>query len=94
MVTITFELTDEQMKQATEDAERQGLTVQELARLRFLGVHLPTEAGAGMDFESAVEYVFDKNSELYERLAGRKEHVSAAIKRIIDKNEELYRRLA
>ena len=69
MVTITLELTDEQMKQAVEDAEQQGLTVQELALLRFLGVHLPTEAGAGMDFEAATEYVFQKNSELYARLA-------------------------
>ena len=91
---MTLELTDEQMKQATEDAERQGLTIQELALLRVLLVHSPAEPESGMDFESAVEYVFDKNSELYERLAGRKEHVSAAIKRIIDKNEELYRRLA
>ena len=94
MVTITLELTDEQMKQATEDAEQQGLTVQELALLRVLCTRLPSEPGSGMDYESAVEYVFDKNSELYERLANRKERVSVAIKRIIDKNEELYRRLA
>ena len=94
MVTITLELTDEQMKQATEDAEQQGLTIQELALLRVLLVHSPAESGSGTDFESAVEYVFDKNSELYERLAGRKERVSAAIKCIIDRNEELYRRLA
>ena len=82
------------MRQATEDAERQGLTIQELALLRFLLVHSPAEPGSGMDFESAVEYVFDKNSELYDRLAGRRERVSAAIKRIISRNEELYRRLA
>ena len=94
MVTITLELTDEQAKVLAEDADRQGLTVPELALLRVLLVHTPAEQGSGMDFESAVEYVFDKNSELYERLAGRKERVSAAIKRIIDENEELYRRLA
>jgi hypothetical protein len=60
----------------------------------FFFVHSPAELGCGMNYESAVEYVFDKNSELYGRLAGREERVSAAIKRIIDKNEELYRWLA
>ncbi len=69
MVTITLELTDGQMRQATEDANRQGLTVQELALLRVLCVHLPSEPGTGMDYESAAEYVFQKNAELYRRLA-------------------------
>lgn len=69
MVTITLELTDEQMKQVTEDAERQGLTVQELVLLRLLCIRLPAEPEMGMGFEDAVEYVFRKNSELYRRLA-------------------------
>ena len=94
MVTITLELTAAQMKKLTEDAEQQGLTIQELALLRVLLVNSPAEQGSGMTFEEATEYVFNKNSELYERLAGRKERVSTAIKRIITKNEELYRRLA
>jgi tRNA C32,U32 (ribose-2'-O)-methylase TrmJ len=94
MVTITLELTDEQVKSLTEDAEQQGLTIQELALLRVLFVHSPAEPGSSMNYESAVEYVFYNNSELYDRLAGREERISAAIKRIIDKNEELYRRLA
>ncbi len=94
MTTLTLEVTEEQMRLLTEDANRQGLTVQELALLRVLLVHSPAEQGSGIDFEAATEYIFQKNSELYERLADRKERVSEAIKRIIDKNEELYRRLA
>ena len=94
MVTITLELTDEQMRLLAEEASQQGVTIQELALLRVLLVHLPAEPGSSMDFESSVEYMFNKNSELYERLTSRKERVSAAIKRIINENEELYRRLA
>ena len=94
MVTLTLELTDGQMRLLADAAEQQGLTMQELALLRVLLVNSPAEQGSGMTFEVATEYIFQKNSELYARMAGRKERVSEAIKHIIDKNEELYRRLA
>ena len=94
MVTITLEIPDELFKRFAADAAEAGLTGQELAVLRVLFSAPFGEQGQGMDFESATEYVFQKNSELYARLADRKERVSEAIKRIIDKNEQLYRRLA
>ena len=94
MVTLTLELTDEQAKTVSEEAARQGLAVQEYALLRVLLSGPFAEQGSGMGFEEAVEYVFQKNSDLYERLAGRKERVSLAVKRIVKDNETLYRRLA
>ncbi len=94
MVRLTLELTDHQARTLSEAAMRQGLTVQEYALLRVLLSGPFAEQGSGMSFEEAVEYVYQKNSDLYERLAGRRERVSQAIKRIVKDNEDLYRRLA
>ena len=57
------------MRQAIEDANRHGLTVEDLARLRLFCAELPAEPRLAMDFEAATEYVFRKNAELYRRLA-------------------------
>jgi len=94
MATLTLELTDEQARSLSEDALRQGLTVEEYALLRVLLSGPFAEQGSGMGFEEAVEYVYQKNSDLYERLAGRRERVSEAIKRIVKENKNLYQRLA
>ncbi len=94
MAILTLELTDEQARSLSEDAVRQGLTIEEYALLRVLLSGPFAEQGSGMSFEEAIEYVYQKNSALYERLAGRRERVSQAIKRIVRENETLYRRLA
>ncbi len=94
MVTLTLQLTDEQAKTLSEAAMRQGLTIQEYALLRVLLSGPFAEQGSGMGFEEAVEYVYQKNSALYERLAGRRERVSQAIKQIVKESENLSRRLA
>ncbi len=88
MTTITFELTDEQMKQLTEEAEQAGLTLQKFALRKVLAPwQFIEEKVSNPEFEEAVDYVFQKNEELYERLSGRKERVSQAIGRIISENE-------
>ncbi len=95
MTTLTLELTDEQAQQLAEEAERVGLTLPEFALRKVLTPWQFTEDSDGNPrFEEAMNYVFQKNAELYERLSGRKEHISQAIGRIIKENEELYRRLA
>ncbi len=69
MTTLTLELTDEQAQKLAEEAERLHLPMQELAAQRLFAPWKPDEASVSLDFEAAVEYVFQKNSELYRRLA-------------------------
>ncbi len=70
MTTLTLELTDEQAALLAEEAERLSLPMQEIAARRlFAGWQPAEEQGGNMDFDEAMEYVFQKNSELYRRLA-------------------------
>ncbi len=73
MTTLTLELTDEQARQLADEAERLSLPLQELAAQRLLAPWQSSEPEAGevrrLKFEAAMGYVFDKNAELYRRLA-------------------------
>ena len=70
MTTLTLELTDEQAKHLADEAARMSLPLQELAARRlFVPWQSTDEGSSGMEFEDAMEYVFQKNSELYRRLA-------------------------
>jgi hypothetical protein len=70
MTTMTLELTDEQARQLAEEAARLSLPVQELAARRLFAPWQPEEEKAvAPSFEEVMDYVFEKNSELYRRLA-------------------------
>ena len=70
MTTITLEISDEQARHLAEDEERLNLPIQELAVQRLLAPWNATENQPVMTgFQEAMEYVFQKNSELYRRLA-------------------------
>ena len=70
MTILTLELTDGQTKLLAEEAARLSLPIQEVAARRLFAGWQPTEEdGESMEFEEAMEYVFQKNSELYRRLA-------------------------
>ncbi len=70
MTTMTLELTDEQARQLAEEAARLSLPIEELAALRLFAPWRPEEENAAApSFEEAMDYVFEKNSELYRRLA-------------------------
>jgi len=70
MTTLTLELTDEQALQLSNEAKRLNLPMQEVAARRlFAPWQSALEAPVILDFEEATEYVFEKNSELYRRLA-------------------------
>ena len=73
MTTLTLELTDEQAGQLAEEAARLSLPVQELAARRLLvpwqSEGEEEENASPPSFEEAMDYVFEKNSELYRRLA-------------------------
>jgi hypothetical protein len=65
MATVTISLSDEEMRRLEDISRREGLTVEQLARL---GIHdfiaQPDEA-----FRTAARRVMEKNAELYRRLA-------------------------
>ena len=70
MTTLMLELTDEQAQKLTEEATRLSLPVQELAARRlFAPWQSGDEDAPAPEFSEAMEYVFQKNSELYRRLA-------------------------
>ena len=73
MTTLTLELTDEQAQQLAEEAERLSLPMQELAARRLFTPWQSSEPEAeethGLRFEEAMKRVFEKNAELYRRLA-------------------------
>lgn len=69
-MTITIELPDEQARQVTQEAARLNMTVEDLAVRRLLASEATQDGDASdEEFEAAMEYVFQKNSELYRRLA-------------------------
>ena len=65
MVTLTISLSDEEMRRLEELGKREGLTVEQIARLginAFIGQ--PDDA-----FHAAAKRVLEKNAELYRRLS-------------------------
>jgi len=65
MTMITIPLSDEQMQQLRELAQRAGVSPEELARASLEDwLRQPRE-----DFRQAARYVLAKNAELYRRLA-------------------------
>jgi predicted transcriptional regulator len=65
MSAITIQLSDEQLIKLQEAATRFGLSPEDLVRVSLEDLLARPEA----DFRAAVEYVLDKNEELYRRLA-------------------------
>lgn len=65
MTTITISLQDKVLDQLRQKAREVGLSPEELARV---GLESWLRQGSA-DFEEAARYVFDKNAELYRRLA-------------------------
>lgn len=65
MATVKVPLSDEEMRRLEELSKREGLTVEQVARL---GIHdfisQPDEA-----FRASAKRVMEKNTELYRRLA-------------------------
>jgi predicted transcriptional regulator len=65
MTMLTVALSDEYSKRLQEIAERSGLTPEEFARISLeQWLARPDE-----EFERVSRYVFEKNAELYRRLA-------------------------
>jgi antitoxin FitA len=64
MTALTVNLPDEQWSKLQEVASRYGVSVEDLARAGIEDlIRRPDEM-----FERALEYVLDKNAELYQRL--------------------------
>lgn len=69
MTTLTLELTDEQARQWEQEAQRLRLTPEQFVT-QSVEVRLSSKNEHGnVEFDEAMEYVFQKNSELYRRLA-------------------------
>ena len=65
MVTITVTLSEDRVQRLTELAQRFNISKEELLRVSFEEfVSRPQE-----DFQKALEYVLEKNKELYKKLA-------------------------
>lgn len=64
MKTLTIPLTDEQLIQLRERAEREQRTLEEVA-----GDGLREWLSEQVTFERAADYVLEKNAELHERLS-------------------------
>ncbi len=74
MTTLTIEVTDEQAQQLAEEAARLSLPIQELAAQRLFASWTSEAKSEEVttpppSFEEAMDYVFQKNAELYRRLA-------------------------
>jgi hypothetical protein len=70
MTTLTIELTDEQAAQLRQDAQCLNVPVADLALRRLMSPWKPIdEERTESEFEAAMDYVFEKNTELYQRLA-------------------------
>jgi predicted transcriptional regulator len=65
MSSITIKLSDEQSLRLQEAAARFGLSPEDLVRVSLEDLLARPEE----DFQAAVEYVLNKNEELYHRLA-------------------------
>lgn len=69
MTTMTLELTDEQARQWEQEAQRLRLTPEQFVT-QSVEVRLSTtKESPALEFDEAMNYVFQKNSELYRRLA-------------------------
>ncbi len=66
MTDLTVRLTDAQAEQLAKEAQRLGVTPQDLARAAVLDLI----EGRDEAFLEAARRVVDKNAELYQRLAG------------------------
>ena len=66
MAEIRIKLADEQYHQLRETAERFGLAPEEMARLGLEDLL----GGSDESVKAQIEYVIEKNKELYQRLAG------------------------
>ena len=65
MSAITIQLSDEQLSKLQDAAARFGLSPEDLVRVSLEDLLARPEE----DFRTAIEYVLDKNEELYRRLA-------------------------
>lgn len=65
MTTISIPLSDERFVQLRQRAEQSGLTPEEFLRRRIEQLLEPPDE----QFRQAAAYVFQKNAELYRRLA-------------------------
>ena len=66
MAEIRIPLADEQMAQLREVAERYGIAPEEIARLSLEDLLSRSDES----IQAQIEYVIEKNKELYQRLAG------------------------
>ena len=66
MAEIRIELAKEQFDQLRDIAERFGLAPEEMARLGLEDLLI----GSDESIKAQIEYVIEKNRELYQRLAG------------------------
>jgi antitoxin FitA len=64
MSTLTFAVTEEKAEQLTTAASKLGVSVEDLLRRTTENFLVHQE-----EFQTAAEYVLQKNSELYRRLA-------------------------
>ena len=64
MTTITISLSDDRLVKLQEEASRLGVSVEDLARVSIEDLLMRSDS----TFEEAVDYVLDKNAELYRRL--------------------------
>ena len=69
MTTLTLELTNEQAQKWAEEAHRLNLTPQQLVTQSVEKRLSGEEDASAPSFEEAMDYVFQKNAELYRRLA-------------------------
>ena len=65
MITITVSISDDRMQKLRERASHYHVAPEELVRVSLDDLLLRSEE----DFRQAVEYVLNKNTELYQRLA-------------------------
>jgi len=65
MTTITIAMPEERLLKLREAAARLGVSPEELVRVSIEELLAPPEEA----FREAVDYVLDKNAELYRRLA-------------------------
>ncbi|MCH8093875.1 MAG: DNA-binding protein [Chloroflexi bacterium] len=66
MAEIRIPLADEQMAQLREVAERYGIAPEEIARLSLEDLLSRSDES----IQAQIDYVMEKNKELYQRLAG------------------------
>ena len=66
MAEIRISLADEQMAQLREVAERYGIAPEEIARLSLEDLLSRSDES----IQAQIDYVIEKNKELYQRLAG------------------------